>query len=89
MQYMSVLLIFICHCAGRTVCWRHLINKSTSTGDGRQFRYLGWYVLNIRLRCQRLAAKGGRMECYYLWVHDRWLFGATEYGLHLVLDIMF
>jgi hypothetical protein len=40
---------------------------------------MGRHVFNVRLRYQRLATEGGRVECDFVRFHDRWLLGTTEY----------
>jgi len=64
----------------RTTSWRSIVHKSTCTCNGRQLWCLGWYVLYIRLRRERISTKRGRMECDHLWIHDWWLSGGTEWA---------
>jgi import inner membrane translocase subunit TIM17 len=66
------------HFTGRASRRRSLIYKSPRTRDWRQFWCLGRHVLHLRLCYQGLAAKGGRVERYSLWVYDRRLSRCTQ-----------
>ena len=54
-------------------------DQGTSTSDGWKFRRVGRHVLNVRLRCEGMAAEGRCMECYHFWIYDRWMFSGTKY----------